>query len=188
MKAFIEQGFERTTIEQIRDSSGASHGSIYHHFGSKEAIALALYVEGMEDYHTGMQAVVEKPTTAEGIIRAMIRYHLEWTAADPSRSLYLTRAGMAEAGGATAEQIAAVNHDFFEAVHNWLRPFIDRGEILRLPAEMYASLVIGPASHCARHWLAGRLSIDLIEAAQPLADAAWRSLHKPAKKVGSGSD
>ncbi|MGA4603385.1 helix-turn-helix domain-containing protein, partial [Ectopseudomonas hydrolytica] len=31
-----------TTIEMIRDRSGASIGSLYHHFGNKERIIAAL--------------------------------------------------------------------------------------------------------------------------------------------------
>ena len=36
-----------TIFEDVRMRSGASVGSIYHHFGSKEGIAGALYLAGM---------------------------------------------------------------------------------------------------------------------------------------------
>src|SRR5438034_9109023 len=92
LSCFIKHGFEATTIEQIRVTSGASHGSIYHHFGSKEAIALALYVEGMHEYQQQVLTQLERQSTAAHGIRAMIAAHLEWVMAHPARALYLTRA------------------------------------------------------------------------------------------------
>ena len=46
LSCFSEQGFDATTVEQIRHRSGASTGSIYHHFKNKAHIAAALYLEG----------------------------------------------------------------------------------------------------------------------------------------------
>ncbi len=39
--AFAEKGFAAATIEDVRERSGASTGSIYHHFGDKEGLAAA---------------------------------------------------------------------------------------------------------------------------------------------------
>ena len=39
---FAEFGFANTTMEDIRRRSGASNGSIYHHFSSKEGLAAAI--------------------------------------------------------------------------------------------------------------------------------------------------
>ena len=39
---FFEQGVARTTIDEIADAAGVSVGSVYVHFGSKEALFLAL--------------------------------------------------------------------------------------------------------------------------------------------------
>ena len=42
LACFTEFGVEATTIEMIRDRSGASIGSLYHHFGNRERIIAAL--------------------------------------------------------------------------------------------------------------------------------------------------
>ena len=44
LACFTEFGVEATTIEMIRDRSGASIGSVYHHFGNRERIIAALYL------------------------------------------------------------------------------------------------------------------------------------------------
>jgi AcrR family transcriptional regulator len=186
LNCFLRHGFDGTTMELIRSASGASHGSIYHHFGSKEAIALALYVEGMRDYQAGIDAALREADGALEGVRRTIRFHLRWTAADRNRALYLTRAGTADVTGDTAAAITEINQDFFRLIGDWMRPFVERGEVVELPLEMYASLVLGPAAHLCRHWLAGRITIDLVAIADDLADAAWRSL-APMKPITARS-
>jgi AcrR family transcriptional regulator len=176
LNCFLEQGFESTTIEQIRQASGASHGSIYHHFGNKEAIALALYTEGMHEYQADILARLAGQTTTRGGIRAVISGHLEWTAAHPDRALFLTRVGMADASKEASAHIAEVNQEFFRAVHDWLRPFITAGEIILVPAVLYVPLILGPTTHFARHWLAHRMALDMSEVAETFATIAWKSL------------
>ncbi len=46
LSCFASKGFTETTMEDIRKISGASTGSIYHHFSNKEMLARALYLEG----------------------------------------------------------------------------------------------------------------------------------------------
>ena len=46
LACFTNKGFTETTMEDIRIRSGASTGSIYHHFSNKEMLARALYLEG----------------------------------------------------------------------------------------------------------------------------------------------
>src|SRR5438552_9749338 len=176
LSCFMKHGFEATTIERIRHSSGASHGSIYHHFGSKEAIALALYKEGMHEYQERMLKELRKQTNPEAGIRAIIACHMQWIAADHDRALYLTRTGTAEASGETAACIAGVNREFFHAVYEWFKPYIDRGEMAQVPEDLYVSLILGSTTHFARHWLAGRETVDLTKAAEVFTAAAWKSL------------
>jgi AcrR family transcriptional regulator len=176
LSCFLDQGFDATTIEQIRAASGASHGSIYHHFGSKEAIALALYVEGIQEYQTNVLTALRRQTTARAGIRALIAAHLAWVEANPERSLYVTRVDMSDASGPTAQRIAEVNQDFFRAVHEWLLPFVEKGEVIRVPSALYVPLVLGPTAHFARHWLAHRMALDFGEVADVFAGAAWKAL------------
>ncbi|MER5836751.1 helix-turn-helix domain-containing protein [Streptomyces sp. NPDC002130] len=40
LRLFIEQGFERTTVDQIAAEAGLSRASLFRHFGTKEDIVL----------------------------------------------------------------------------------------------------------------------------------------------------
>src|SRR5205814_7423752 len=72
LRCFSEQGYEATTLGQIRERSGASTGSIYHLFASKEEIAGAVYVDGLRSYQQGFIEVLAKRKTAEAMVRACV--------------------------------------------------------------------------------------------------------------------
>lgn len=179
LRCFLQQGVEATTIEQIRAASGASHGSIYHHFGSKEAIALAVYAEAIQGYHELTLGRLRAETSAAAGVRAVIAAHVEWVQSDRELALFLTRVEMSDLSGAAAVGVAEILQGFFRAVYEWLQPFIQRGEIRRIPPSLCVPLLLGPTASFCRHWLAHRLDLDLPELIDVLSDAAWKSLAPP---------
>ena len=46
----------------------------------------------------------------------------------------------------------------------------------QVPEDLYVSLILGSTTHFARHWLAGRETVDLTKAAEVFTAAAWKSL------------
>lgn len=176
LRCFLKNGVTGTTIEQIRVASKASHGSIYHLFRSKDEIALTLFIEGMHDYHRKILQALENETTAQGCVRAMITAHLQDVADDPPLAIYLTRLGMADDLGEINDQYRSLNENYVQSVWPHLEPFVDRGEMVRLPPELYISLIVGPAIHLCRSWLRGRIDDDLFSSADQLVEAAWKSL------------
>jgi AcrR family transcriptional regulator len=78
LACFVEKGLVATTIEEIRLAAGASIGSLYHHFASKDDLAAALYVEGLRDYQEGSVAQLRAHTGAEDGVKAAVVHHLRW--------------------------------------------------------------------------------------------------------------
>ncbi len=163
-------------MEHIRVASGASNGSIYHHFGSKQAIALELYEEGRRRYETDMLAALHRETAPEAGVRALVAGHLRWGQAHRDWSLLLTRLGTADIAGEFPERIATLHAGFAKAVHAWFAPFIRRRLVADLPPEIFLLQALGPGMAFARLWLAGATALDVKAAARLLANAAWKSL------------
>lgn len=159
----------------IRRRSGASIGSIYHHFGGKLEIAAALYVEALGGYQEEAAAAV-RGTGAEEGVRALVRHHLAWVAADPPRARFLLGSRPAEVAEATRDPLRRLNRAFFRAVRAWLDPHVETGRIRRLPFDVHHAVLLGPSQELARVWLAGRTDTDLEAAGAALADAAWNAL------------
>src|SRR5882757_1726176 len=76
LACFLEKGLVASTIEEIRQAAGASIGSLYHHFGSKDDLAAALYVEGLRDYQAGAIAELRAHPGAEEGVKTAVIHHL----------------------------------------------------------------------------------------------------------------
>jgi AcrR family transcriptional regulator len=157
-------------IEDVRQRSGASIGSIYHHFGSKDGIAAALYVEILRDYQAGVARVLRRSADAEEGVKALVRYHLRWVERNPERARFLLQGGAARA--AAGEELKALNWSLSTAVGEWVE---QRPAIRPLRREVFYATVIGPAQELSRHWLAGRIQL-LRKLEDELAETAWRAV------------
>lgn len=176
LACFLERGFAATTTDDIRTRSGASIGSIYHHFGGKEGLAGALHLEGLRDYQEGFVRELRHHRDARTGIQAVVRYHLRWIEQHPDRARYLFHVREAGAARAVEPDLRELNRRFATDVASWVAPYVQKGVIAPLPADLIGSLWIGPAQQFARQWLAGHASTDLDRATRALAEAAWRSL------------
>ena len=64
---FFQQGYGKTTLQDIIDATRLSKGAIYHHFASKEAILIAV-VDRIGDFNSAVLAEIRDkkgPTGAE---------------------------------------------------------------------------------------------------------------------------
>ena len=56
--AFLHHGYDDVSIADIVASSGISVGSIYHHFGGKSELFIALYLTHRKDYEDAVRVAV----------------------------------------------------------------------------------------------------------------------------------
>jgi AcrR family transcriptional regulator len=174
LKVFTEEGVAAASIERIRELSGASTGSIYHHFGSKEGIAGALYVACLADYQREFLRAVESKDRARDFIEAGVRQHLAWVAANRERAILLTTARETLTLAGLAE-LRELNGRFFGRLTQLFEPWTEAGRLRKLPLNLLEAIWIGPSQELTRHWLAGRAQ-TLEDAADTLATAAWNAL------------
>jgi AcrR family transcriptional regulator len=176
LACFTEHGYAATTIEQIRDRSGASIGSIYHHFGGKEGIAGALYADGLRRYQEGLLGVLRRHRDSERGIKAIVSHHLRWVAANRDLAWFLLGRRETEVALGGEAEIRELNRTTFGETAAWLRPHVEAGRIRELPFDLYYVTLIGPSQELARHWLAGRIEIPIKTAERVLGQAAWDAL------------
>ena len=173
---FADQGFSETTMEVIRKRSGASTGSIYHLFGSKEELAAAVYLEGLRHYQSGFVEVLSKNRAARAGVKAVVRYHLGWVEEHPDWARYLFQMRRADFMVAAMADIKKLNREFIKNVAAWFRPHINSGFIRRLPVDLYPALILGPCQEFAREWLAGSTKTEIKTASRKIANAVWRAV------------
>jgi AcrR family transcriptional regulator len=177
LECFDERGFAATTIEEIRARSGASIGSIYHHFGGKEQIAAELYVEGLRGYQKGLVRALERhPGDARAGIRALVRHHLRWVERDPRLVRFLMNRRETELRLATEARVRELNREFFPPVAAWVKRQEDAGALRQVPLDLWEPVLLGSCQELSRLWLSGRTRISLRAAERELAEATWRAV------------
>jgi AcrR family transcriptional regulator len=173
---FNLHGVAGANIDDIRRRSGASVGSIYHHFGGKDGIAGALYLEGLADYQRGFIDVLDAAKSTRAGVEGAVHHHVRWIEEHKELARFLFLGRDARVVIATERPLKDQNRRFFSRVTGWTRPRVAAGELRDLEPELLTALWIGPSQELARHWLAGRGHGSLTDAAGTLADAAWKSL------------
>ena len=176
LACFTESGVDGTTIEMIRDRSGASIGSLYHHFGNRERIIAALYLEGIGEYAALLEAGLIDTLDAEASVKLFVTSYIDWVVANPDWARFvLHNRGRVEAGE-LGDQLREVNRSHGERIGAVLRRHREAGAFKAIPGECFVSVVIGPAQDMARNWLAGRSKRPLAEYRDLLAQIAWDSV------------
>lgn len=165
----LEAG-EEVTIEGVRERSGASVGSIYHHFGDKDGILGALYVQVLDGYQAGVLRTLKAASDAESGIEALVRHHLRWVERNPGRARFLLDGGVARKRA--GKEVEELNRSLFAAIEAWVE---GHGEIGPMRLDVFFVAVFGPAQALSRAWLAHRNG-SLREVEDDLAGAAWRAV------------
>jgi AcrR family transcriptional regulator len=176
LDAFTEKGFAGATIEDVRNRSGASTGSIYHHFGGKEGLAAALYVEGLRDYQQGFLRELRRRRGAEEAVKGAVRYHLRWIARNANLARFIFHRHETEVRAQTEGPLSQLNRRLFAEAGALLEPHFESGALRPLPLELFNAVLVGPSQEFSRHWLAGRTKTSIKSAERELAEAAWRAL------------
>jgi AcrR family transcriptional regulator len=177
LACFLADGYEQTTIAEIRRRSGVSNGALFHHFPAKEAIADALYVEAIASFQAGLWELVSRsPGSLRDAVRGAIGHQLTWTEQNPDLARFVYARGHLDWNTAAGAQLAALNRDLAAAFREWMAPLVRSGEVRRGPMLLISAVVSGPAHAIAQRWLAGQLDRPLTDFVDDLTDAACAGL------------
>ena len=174
--AFIDRGLIGASIGDVSAAAGASVGSIYHHFEGKEGLAAAVYTAALADFQRVFAHAVTTAPDAEQGIRAGVHTVLRWCLRDqPGAARFLLTASDA-ARGPAADDLRAMNRDFFARVLGWWRPHADAGALRDVNLDLVHAIWLGPSLEYCRTRLAGRTRVAPGRAERELAGAAWNAL------------
>jgi AcrR family transcriptional regulator len=186
LRLFTERGVQGTSVEDICAASGASNGSVYHHFGSKDGIIAALYAGAIEDYQRGALEVITNATSAEDGFRGCVEHYLHWVGANRELAVLMLAVEHSEIRALGAERVASLNQSFRAGVGDWLRDRSLAGDLPDVPSDLILPALLGPARRFVELWLEDRTRTSLGEAAPVLAELAWSGLAGRAPQPPSG--
>lgn len=176
LSCFMENGVENTTIADIRDKSGISVGSIYHHFSNKDGIVVALFLTGMNDHSKIQEQTLHQASSAEDGVKTIVRCYIDWIDNNPDWARFVFRYRSYVENCGLSEHSENQKKAHFKFLRDFFKPYIEKNDIKTLPFEVYHSLIIGPAQDFALRWLAGKTKTALIEYKDLYAESAWQAV------------
>lgn len=173
LQMFVERGYFATSVHDIRKHAGLSVGAIYHHFGTKEALARALY----EDLVARM----------DGLIEAALRPHR--SARERCRAIALTLCETAQESPELLHFILHARHrEFlpeappicstrpFETMKQVVSEGIQAGEIRPMDPVAAAAVAFGSVIRLVHLALDGVLAKPSTAYFDAIWEATWRGL------------
>ncbi|MEU8763314.1 TetR/AcrR family transcriptional regulator [Streptomyces sp. NPDC048659] len=176
LEVFAASGQAGFTVNAVTKASGVSLGSLYHHFGSFDGLAAALYGHCLRQTYTEALGAVDRARTARTGIRAFVTTYLRFIQANPDVARYLHGSAYSSYLAVDADRARGVEPDHFPRVADRLRRWVDAGEIAALPGPLLEVLVVGPVAVAAHRWLATPEELDPEQAARVLSDRVWASV------------
>lgn len=170
------RGPEGFTVHAVVEESGRSLGSLYHHFGSFDGLAAAVYARSLGELLDAIIAAVLPCSNAKKGVEACVRAYLAFTREKPAAALFVHAQSYASFVPRHAETIAFARAPRLAKLLGWVRPHMEAGRIAKVPEPLFEMLVIGPVAETARRWLAKDPSLDLDEAARILPGRIWRAI------------
>lgn len=166
-------GWEPTSMQAVRERAGVSNGTLFHHFPSRQSLAIAVVAAGLADHQETILQILQATEQVDDAVRGTVLRHLRWVEDNQQLARLLLSAApdVLRAGLDTAA--LAASRGFFAALAAWLGRHGWPGTP-ELP--VLVALWIGPAQEYARGWLAAPHTSLAPAAADALAEGAWHAL------------
>jgi len=178
LQCFAEADVESVSIAEICARSGASVGSIYHHFGNKDGIVVALIADGLQQHLDALEKALQRVDgDPRRGIEAVVATLIDWIEANPEWAMFIY-ANLNRSGASSAEAIVSINRRYGQVVHGFFQPLIEAGRIRDLPRECWSSLVAAPIHDYARRWLRGQVRSSPSSQRNVFVDAAWQMFRR----------
>jgi AcrR family transcriptional regulator len=173
---FLAQGFDATSMDQVRQRAGVSNGSLYHHYPSKNHLARALYEAALADFHAALLKAIAGDPAAERGVRALVAAYLAWVLRHPERARVLHELRRTTAIAGAEPDWGALNAQAHGALRAWAEACMQRGQMKTMPFGVWIALVFAPLLQLTPHWLRQDKPAVPPRLRALLADAAWASV------------
>lgn len=170
---FLDKGYDSVSIADIRAASGATTGSIYHFFGSKAGIALALWDDAIAGWNSSGVADGEDEKPRD-MIMASVAGLLRWGRDHPHHfRVYDELVWRAARSPEFAEIRKRIEDGQAESAKLYAR-WVSENVVRDLPFPLARSLMLGPALEALRSGVA--LNDETITL---MARNAWQAVRAP---------
>ena len=176
--AFAENGYAKTTMDDIVRLSGLSKGSLYWHFKNKEELFIATLETMFQQVGEQLAALVQQDAPAEQRLRAFMHEvgaMLEQN--KPIVGLLIDAFFQSYQNTATMETMRKIYMDYVASIEAAIQQGIDRGEFHAVDPQLAAVSLMAGGDGVALYMLI-EPGWDMPKALDTLTDLVLRGLRK----------
>lgn len=146
--AFSERGYAATSMDDLTAQAGLTRGALYHHFGDKKGLLLAVVEQIDAEMDQRLQAISDSTGDLWEGFRRRCRAYLEM-ALEPEIQRIVLRDARAVLGGASPES----QRHCLESMQGLIHELIQQGIVADACPQALASLIYGSLAEAA-FWIA----------------------------------
>ncbi|MDN2675715.1 helix-turn-helix domain containing protein [Janthinobacterium sp. SUN176] len=147
-KVFSERGYADTSMDDLTAQAGLTRGALYHHFGDKKGLLLAVVEQLDAEMDGRLQAISDSAADSWEGFRQRCRAYLEM-ALEPEIQRIVLRDARAVLGGASPDS----QRHCLESMQGLIQQLIQQGIVVDACPEALASLIYGSLAEAA-FWIA----------------------------------
>ncbi|REL35991.1 TetR/AcrR family transcriptional regulator [Thalassotalea euphylliae] len=144
IECFVEQGFERTSMDYIAEKACASKRTVYNHFASKELLFNAVIGRFVVANEEQKQIDYNPDTSLISQLRQFAQLKISISEDAKQLSFMRMAFGVLLTHPEIAEQVMQNTDKSEDGLHNWLQAAVDDGKLLindiALAAEVFWSM------------------------------------------------
>lgn len=167
---FSKNGYTASRLEDIAEAAGVTRGAIYHHFGSKEDLFIALLDEAATVGNSAIDRAVGEGGTFIEILSRILVYTFNLLEDDRRFSEVMALQLATPDVEALAQRRYDEARELVASISGFFRVIIEQGELRPdLDPETAARAFLGYQNGLAMLWLANRQVFSIKESAPELA-------------------
>ena len=154
------------TIDALTERSGATNGSIYHHFGSRDGVLSVAVDVAFGEAMASCRPALEHSQPQAATLEFVDRY-LEWISDHRAAATVLYWAPLSLG----AQAVSVAKQDAMAPLMNWLADRMAEGEIHPMDPSLFDPVCFGPVHEICRRWLAHPDAFDLLSVSDQVGRA-----------------
>ncbi|MCX7621322.1 MAG: TetR/AcrR family transcriptional regulator [Acidimicrobiales bacterium] len=171
LEVFSERGFHQTSMNDVADAAGVTKPVLYQHFGSKRALFLELLRDVGERLLDAVGKATAEATGPRQQVENGMRAYFHWVA-EHRAGFEILFAGDTRRDREFRSEAAKVEREIADAVAQLI---VVEG-LDRERQHLLGFAIVGLAETTCRHWLNGRIKLDVDELADQVSELAWAGL------------
>lgn len=172
---FVTRGYFNTSIPDIVAESGVSTGSIYHHFGSKQALARQVYDETMTAFIGGLEQRLAGATSLRERLRGVVAHIYAMADDDPVMMEYMLFVKHQEI---QADHVPVCMSEPFRLIQNLIREGVLQGQLKELPVEVLSAGFVGIPLKMVEMKLRGAFDCQLTDQIDDTFALCWDAVRR----------